>query len=79
MIGWLGRARTCDILVNSEALYRLSYKPVEASADFGSGARGEDSNPRPPAYKAIALPTELPRRLSFAFVFYAWREDYILA
>lgn len=25
--GWIDRSRTCDIFVNSEALYRLSYDP----------------------------------------------------
>ena len=32
MFGWPGRARTRDIFVNSEALYQLSYWPMEFGA-----------------------------------------------
>lgn len=74
MIGWLGRARTCDILVNSEALYLLSYKPVGTSEDFGSGAAGPESNRQPRSYGLRALPFELQQRL--AFVFGSWRAFY---
>ena len=27
IVGWGSRARTCDILVNSQTLYQLSYTP----------------------------------------------------
>jgi hypothetical protein len=27
-VGSPGRARTCDILINSQALYRLSYRGI---------------------------------------------------
>ena len=50
----------------------LPYSVVTCASGAGvwrvGGADGVDSNPRPLAYKASALPTELRRRLSFGFV-----------
>src|SRR2546427_9212280 len=47
------RNRTGDLVLTKDALYRLSYASI-------SGRRG--SNPRPSAWKADALPTELRPR-----------------
>lgn len=43
--------------------------------DWGSGADGRESNGRPAAYKAVALPTELRRRTAFVFGC-PWCADY---
>jgi hypothetical protein len=47
--GSQGRARTCDHLVNSEALYRLSYLGMKWWTV-------RELNPRPAACKTAALP-----------------------
>lgn len=39
--GWISRARTYDILVNSEALYQLSYYPINLCSYLGILARLE--------------------------------------
>lgn len=53
--------------------YATSPRTTRLMIATRSGATGEDSNPRLPAYKAGALPTELRRRESFGFVFASWR------
>ena len=52
------RTRTCGLLLRRQLLYPLSY------GSLWSGRR--DSNPRHPAWKASALPTELLPHISFA-------------
>lgn len=42
---------------------RRAKHRVAVSISGDDGARGEESNPRPDAYKATALPTELPRHI----------------
>lgn len=59
--GATGGIRTPDALAFNQALYQLSYRcenrfRLEKKV---SGALGGESNARPIAYKAIALPTEL--------------------
>src|SRR5579884_2251469 len=49
--------RTHDLFLTKEVLYRSSYVGTTASTVRWSGKR--DSNPRPRAWKARALPTEL--------------------
>src|SRR5262245_58602991 len=59
------RIRTGDLFLTKEVLYRLSYMgPVTPSVHSMSRPRPtwsgkRDSNPRPSAWKADALPTEL--------------------
>ena len=59
--GTHGRTRTCDKLVNSQLLYRLSYMGVFVF--FRQWYSGVESNHRPAAYKASALTSELPERI----------------
>jgi hypothetical protein len=65
------RDRTCVALLRCRRLSKpLHYRSANLPAtiarmigiDLGVGASGVDSNPRPAAYKAAALPTELRRR-----------------
>ena len=59
------RIRTGDLFLTKEVLYRLSYMgPLTPSIPQSSQSRlswsgKRDSNPRPSAWKADALPTEL--------------------
>jgi hypothetical protein len=53
-----------------------TFRGTTRKIDLMSGANGEESNPRPAAYKAAALPTELRWRASFGFVFGSWRAEY---
>ena len=65
--GALEQTRTADRLLTMQVLYRLSYEgsdprlpdtlPKRGTASIWSGKRG--SNPRPSAWKADALPSEL--------------------
>ena len=50
------RIRTCDPLIKSQMLYRLSKW-------LSKWCRRKESNPRPTDYKSVALPTELHRHL----------------
>lgn len=53
--GWRDRARTCDLLVNGQLLYQLSYSPKKWWTRT-------EPNRRPAACRAAALPTELRAR-----------------
>ena len=56
------RDRTDDLILTKDVLYQLSYASVHHSSAIESGRR--DSNPRPTAWKAVTLPTELlPRHV----------------
>ena len=48
-----------------------TFRGTTRKIDLMNGARGVESNPRHPAYKTGALPTELLRRLAFGFVSFA--------
>ena len=56
-IGSHNRTWTCDILINSQALYRLSYVGI-----FWSWWK--ELNLQPTVYKAVALPIELHQQFS---------------
>lgn len=67
--GGLGKSRTCSVSgFKPDAFTDFATSPKDWTEAFLiGGANGVESNPRPPAYKAGALPTELRRRHSFVF------------